>query len=225
MNKLFTAAILVLAILSAEAFAQNKTYFQRIAGDWEGTLEYLDYQENKRVKLKTCLTVTPASDGNSAEILTIYDDFGRIIKNVETVKIDAAAKKYVSGKFEYAVDSIGDGKIVLLGKGQDGEKVEPIRQTITFDENSLVFLKETRTPWQFRNQTILKRVNSNAPAKCAPTARAIPKNSDVLKRASTTVNARVYRYRPAKSSEKIVVRFESRVESFSPESAIVSTVN
>lgn len=146
MNKLFITAILSLAFLSVNAFSNSQTFFQKIAGNWEGTLEYQDYQENKRVKLKTYLTVTPAGDGNSAEFLTVYDDFGRIIKDTETVKIDLAAKKYTAGKSEYAIDLITDGKLALLGSGQDGEKIEPSRTTITFDGNTLDFLKETRTP-------------------------------------------------------------------------------
>lgn len=161
MNKLFITAILSLVVFSANAFAQveNKTFFQTISGNWEGTLEYQDYSANKRVKLKTYLIIKPAADGNSAEFLTIYDDFGRIIKDTKIVKIDSAAKQYFSGETEYKIDLIEAGKIILLGSGQDGEKIEPSRTTITFDSNSLVFLKETRTPWQFRNQLTLRRTN------------------------------------------------------------------
>ena len=129
------SAILLLLILTAAA--QSQTFLQKIAGSWEGTLEYQDYQQDKRVKLRTYLTVTTAPDGNSAEFVTIYDDFGRIIKDTEIVKIDQVLKKYAAGDFQYKIDSLENGKIVLLGEGEDGEKVEPIRKTITFDENSL----------------------------------------------------------------------------------------
>ncbi len=69
----------LLSVLTLAISANSQSFLKKIAGNWEGTLEYLDYKENKRVKLKTYLTVTPASDGNSAEFVTIYDDFGRII--------------------------------------------------------------------------------------------------------------------------------------------------
>ena len=91
MNKLFLAAILALITLAGNAVSQSNTFFQTIEGNWEGTLEYQDYSENKRVKLKTYLIVKAAADGNSAEITTVYDDFGTIIKDVETEKIDIAA--------------------------------------------------------------------------------------------------------------------------------------
>lgn len=154
----------ILSVLIAVVSAHSQTYFQKIAGNWEGTLEYQDYSADKRVKLKTYLSVKPSSDGNSAEFVTVYDDFGKIIKETETIVIDRAAKKYRAGDFEYRIDSFEKGKIVLLGAGEDGEKIEPIRKTITFGKNSLDFLKETRTPWQFRNRlTLRKTKRNNAP--------------------------------------------------------------
>lgn len=150
--------ILTVILISAlGVFSQSKTFLQTIAGNWEGILEYSDYSNGKRVKLKTCLTVTPSADGSSAEVLTIYDDFGRIIKNNKQIRIDLSGKNYFDGDYQYKIESAETEKMVLSGSGQDGEKVEPLRITITFDKNSLVFLKETRTPWQFRNQLSLKR--------------------------------------------------------------------
>ena len=208
----------LLSVLTLAISANSQSFLQKIAGNWEGTLEYLDYKENKRVKLKTYLTVTPASDGNSAEFVTIYDDFGRIIKDIETVKIDSAAGKYAAGKYEYQIDSIENGKIVLLGSGQDGEKVEPIRETITFKENSLEFLKETRTPWQFRNQTILKRRNGNVLAKRSLTTAQMQEDFYILKRTLTTLHPGIYRYQTRESLEKIFGALESKLVKPLPES-------
>ncbi len=203
MNKLFLTAILSLVFLPHSAFSQSKTFFQQIAGHWEGTLEYQDYSADKRVKLKTYLTVTPASDGKSAEFATVYDDFGRIIKDTEVYKIDLAAKKYAAGKSEYAIDSIADGKIVLLGSGQDGERIEPIRTTIVFDEKSLDFLKETRTPWQFRNQLSLRRTDENILAKRFLSAAQLKEDFDVFRRTLTTLHPGIYRYQTPESTEKL----------------------
>ncbi len=202
----------ILSVLSLTTAAHGQTYFQKIAGNWEGTLEYQDYQDNKRVKLKTYLTVTPTADGNSAEFQTVYDDFGRIIKNKEIYVIDQAAKKYVAGDYEYRIDSIENGKIVLLGSGQDGEKVEPIRETITFDENSLNILKETRTPWQFRNQTIFKRASENVLAKRTLTAAQMREDLDVLERTLTAIHPGIYRYQTPESLEKIFAEFQMKIK-------------
>jgi hypothetical protein len=125
--------------------AKRPTFFQTIAGNWEGTLEYQDYSRaDKRVKLKTYLTVTPAADGNSAEFRAVYDDVGKIVKSAQIYKIDAAANVFLMGEYAYRIETFEAGRIVLAGSGQDGEKIEPIRQTIMFDAESLGFLKETR---------------------------------------------------------------------------------
>lgn len=210
--KKFIAAIFVTFIfLSANIFGQEKTFFQTIAGNWAGTLEYQDYSENKRVKLKTYLTIVVSSDGNSAEITTVYDDFGRIIKSVETAKIARASKKYFADDFEYEIESTEPGKIVLCGSGQDGEKIEPIRKTITFAENSLAFLKETRTPWQFRNQLILQRTSENVLEKKTFSPEKLKEDFGILKEALVKIHPGIYRYQTPQSFEKLSAEFEGKL--------------
>lgn len=213
MKKLIFATVLSLTFSFVSALAQQKTFFQVAAGNWEGTLEYQDYSGSKRVKLKTYLTVTPGSDGNSAEFTTVYDDFGKIIKNKETVKVDLAAKKYVAGDAEYKIDFATDSKIILLGSGQDGEKVEPIRETITFSADSLEFLKETRTPWQFRNQKIFRRASENVLAAKTLSVTQLKEDFNIFKRVLTTLHPGVYRYQTPASLEKLFSEFEVKLKS------------
>ena len=223
MNKLFLTAILSFLFLTANAFAQeaaDKTFFQAIAGNWEGVLEYQDYSADKRVKLKTYLTVTPAADGNSAEFLTIYDDFGRIIKSRQTYKIDPAARLYQAGDSKYRIDSVEAGKIVLLGSGQDGERVEPIRQTIFFSVDSLNFLKETRSPWQFRNQLTMKRTNENVLAKKTFSPAALKADFEVFKKTLAAIHPGIYRYQTRESLDRIFAEYEAKLENPLAESAL-----
>lgn len=200
-------------ILTMNAFAQDgKTFFQIIEGNWEGTLEYQDYSENKRVKLKTYLIIKSSPDGNSAEITTVYDDFGRIIKDVDTERIDLAGKKFIQGDSEFKIESFEKGKIVLLGSGQDGDTVEPFRKTITFDENTLDFLKETRTPWQFRNQLSLKRTNENVLAKKTFSPTQLKEDFDIFKRTLTAIHPGIYRYNTPASLEKDFAELEMKLK-------------
>jgi hypothetical protein len=219
MNKLFFTPIIAI-IFTANAFSQSKTFFQTVAGNWEGELEYQDYSENKRVKLKTYLMIKPSADRNSAEIITVYDDFGRIIKDVETDKIDFAGKKFMQGNSEYKIESAETGKIVLLGSGQDGNTVEPIRKTITFDENSLIFLKETRTPWQFRNQLTLKRTNENVLAKKTFSPAQLKEDFDVFKKVLIAIHPGLYRYNTPESLEKDFASLESKLKTPLSESEV-----
>ena len=211
MNKLFLAAILAGVTFAGNAFSQSKSFFQTIEGNWEGTLEYQDYSENKRVKLKTYLIVKAATDGNSAEITTVYDDFGTVIKDVETEKLDIAAKRFLSGDFEYRIDAIENGKIVLLANGQDGDSIEPMRKTITFDAGSLTFLKETRTPWQFRNQLTLKRTSENVLEKKTFSPAQLKEDFEVLKKALVTLHPGVYRYNTRENLEREFAAVEAKL--------------
>jgi Peptidase family S41 len=209
MNKLILTTIFAIAFLSTNAFSQGKTFFQTVAGNWEGTLEYQDYSENTRVKLKTYVMIKPASDGNSAEVTTVYDDFGRIIKEVETEKFDLVTKKFIQGDFAYQIDSIDGGKIVLLASGQDGDDVQPMRKTLIFDENSLSFLKETRTPWQFRNQLTLKRTTENVLETKFFSPAQLKEDFDVFKKALVAIHPGIYRYNTPESLEKEFAKLES----------------
>ena len=92
MNKLSLTAILAI-ILTANSFAQTKTFFQTIEGSWKGTLEYLDYTSKKRVTMSVLVTYKTSADGNSAEVFTIYDDFGQIYKNKGQERLDLNAQK------------------------------------------------------------------------------------------------------------------------------------
>lgn len=200
--------------LASNASAQSVDFLKSGGGHWEGTLEYQDYSADKRVKLKTYLTIAPSADGNSAEFRTVYDDFGRIIKNAETIKIDRNSKKYFAGENEYAIESFEDGKIVLLGSGQDGEKVEPIRTTISFNKDSLIFLKETRNPWQFRNQLTLKRSDEEPLKQRVLTAAQMKEDLAILKKTLTAIHPGIYRYQTPASIERLFA--DSAAEIVSP---------
>lgn len=203
-------SVLTVFVFTASA-QENKTIFQTIAGNWAGVLEYQDYSENKRVKLKTYLSIKPSADGSSAEITTVYDDFGRIIKETEIVKLGQTAKNYSDGDFEYKIESIEAGKIVLSASGQDGEKIQPFRKTITYDENSLAFLKETRTPFQFRNQLTLKRSDENVLERKIFAPEKLKEDFAVLTKTLTAIHPGIYRYQTPESFEKLSAEFEKRL--------------
>jgi hypothetical protein len=150
-------AFLLLIVQCSMINVSAQTFLQKVAGKWEGTLEYSDYKTEKRVSLKTTLEIKTAADGKSAEFFYVYDDFGKIIKSKDEIKIDAENKKFYFGKDEFSLEE-KDGKLVLLGSRIDNDKPEPVRKTITFSADSLEILKETRTPFQFRNAYNFKRV-------------------------------------------------------------------
>ncbi len=212
MNKLIFTAILSFAFFSVNAFAQSKTFFQTVEGKWQGTLEYQDYTANKRVTMNTLITFKSSADGNSAEVFTIYDDFGKIYKSNGKQRIDLTAKKFFDGDTEFAIESIEDGKIVLLGKTQDGNSIEPTRKTITFSGDSLTILKETRTPWTFRHVYTLKRVVENREPEKVLSAAQLQEDFAVFKKTLTAIHPGIYRYNSPASLEKDFAGFETKLK-------------
>jgi hypothetical protein len=201
MNKILLIAI-ISVILTASAVAQTTTFFQQIAGSWKGTLEYQDYTSNKRVTMNVLITFKPSADGNSAETYTIYDDFGKIYKSNGTEKIDVSANKFIEDKTEFQIESNEAGRIVLIGKDQDGNTVEPVRKTITFDNENLTILKETRTPWTFRNVYKLQRVKEKPQATVMLPTQQLQADFAVFKKALTTIHPGIYRYNTHENLEK-----------------------
>ncbi len=212
MKKTIYIAILAIAILSANAFSQSKTFFQTIEGKWQGTLEYQDYTSNERVKMNTIITFKPLADGNSAEVYTIYDDFGKIYKAGGKERIDPTAKRFFDDDTEFAIESIEDGKMVLIGTTKDGDTVEPTRKTITWTNDTLTVLKETRTPFQFRNAYTLKRVVENKQPTVMLSAQQLQADFAVVKKTLTTIHPGIYRYNTPESLEKEFAEFENKLK-------------
>lgn len=199
-------------IFSANAFSQeSKTFFQAIEGKWQGTLEYKDYSSNERVKLNTIITYKSSADGNSLEVFTIFDDFGKIYNDNGKERIDLAAKKFFEDETEYGIESIEDGKIVLLGKVQDGNTVEPVRKTITWTNDTLTILKETRTPWSFRNVYTLKRVVENNQLTVILSTQQLQEDFAVFKKTLVAIHPGIYRYNTPQSLEKDFTEFEAKL--------------
>lgn len=217
MNKVFLT-ITIAIFLTATAFAQTKTFFQASEGTWKGTLEYSDYTSSKRVTMNTLITYKPSADGNSAETFTIYDDFGKIYKSNGTDKIDVGVKKFFEDKTEFQIESIEEGKIVLIGRVQDGNMVEPTRKTITYTKDTLTILKETRTPWTFRNVYTLKRVIENKQPEVILSAQQLQEDFAVLKKTLVTIHPGIYRYNTRESLEKDFNELQSKLQNSMSES-------
>ncbi|MEQ1643049.1 MAG: S41 family peptidase [Pyrinomonadaceae bacterium] len=211
MNYILSASILTVAFLFSGVAAQSGTFFQTVAGRWQGTLEYQDYTSNERVTMRTIVVIEPSADGNSARISTIYDDFGKIYRSTGEQRIDTAAERFIDDKTDFAIESAEDGKIVLIGKTQDGNKVEPTRKTITFSKDGLTILKETRTPWAFRNVYTLTRQADRKEPQVTLSPEQLREDTAILKRSLTTLHPGVYRYNTAEQLEKEFAQLESKL--------------
>lgn len=137
-----------------------------LAGRWTGTLEYLDYTDNRtRQTLQARLDCTPGDDAiayrysyvepNGEAVrgddvrLTLDDQGTRLRLNEEQWRVIGRAVS--SGRVE----------IVLSRDGTDAEKPALFRRTIRFDGVTLVILTEVNPQggegWFVRNAHVLTR--------------------------------------------------------------------
>lgn len=211
MKKQILIAFVTLLLAGLSAFGQQ-TFFTDIAGKWKGTLEYSDYTSGKRVTMNVLITITPSADGTSANIATLYDDFGKVYRANGTERIDLAANKFTEDKTEFSIESNDTGKMVLLGQTQDGNDVQRTRKTITYSADSLSILKETRDPWQFRNEYKLKRLADVSPKQIELTKKQMQEDLAILKRSLTTLHPRIYRYITPTAVDAEFARLEAELK-------------
>lgn len=217
MKKQILIVLAALLIAVTSSYSQHTTLFTEIAGTWKGTLEYSDYTSGKRVTMNVLITIEPSADGNSATIKTLYDDFGKVYRANGTERIDLATKKFVEDKTEFAIESNEAGKLVLLGKTQDGNDVQRTRKTITYSADSLSILKETRDPWQFRNEYKLKRLSDTSPKQVGLSRKQMTEDLAILKRSLTTLHPGIYRYITETELDAEFAKAERKLEENMPE--------
>lgn len=138
--------------------------FAALAGEWTGTLEYADFSDESRSRLPITVTVTPRGNGSVARLdLAVSEPSGRVEGWSEDHRVDVGNRVYqsegpVHGLEVYRWDpQARQGKLVWVGEEIENGINEPVRGTVTWDGNSLILLKETRSPLQFRNSLRLVR--------------------------------------------------------------------
>ncbi len=225
MKKYISIAIFILVAAATTILGQQPAYFNAISGKWKGTLEYSDYTSGKRVTMSVLITIEPSADGTSATIKTLYDDFGKVYRANGTERIDLATKKFVEDKTEFSIETNESGKLVLLGKTQDGNDVQRTRKTITYSADSLSILKETRDPWQFRNEYKLKRLSDSQPKQIALTKAQMAEDLAILKRSLTTLHPGIYRYVKPSEIDSEFAKAERKLSEQTPEGSFFVIVS
>lgn len=138
--------------------------FAALAGRWTGVLEYADYRSDRRVQLPTRLTTSVDGTGRTLTWAYVYrEPSGQEVTSDAVHRIDPAAGLYLMGEDTFAIaaqegfGAEGGGRMVLTGTVLDNDRQEPARYTYTLSGDTLRILKETRTPWTFRNEYRMTR--------------------------------------------------------------------
>jgi hypothetical protein len=141
--------------------------FAALDGSWSGVLEYADYRTDRRVQLPTRLTAGASDGGGTLTLDYVYTEpNGETVTSQGVHRMDMAAGRYVMGSDTFDVGMVegfvgaAGGRMVMTGTVIDNDRPEPVRHTITLSGDTLRMLKETRSPWQFRNEYRLVRVST-----------------------------------------------------------------
>ncbi|HST58817.1 MAG TPA: hypothetical protein VLK84_09020 [Longimicrobium sp.] len=139
--------------------------FAAMAGRWTGVLEYADYRSDRRVQLPTRLVASVDGTGRMLTLAYAYTEpSGKEVTSDAVHRFEPADGRYLMGDDTFAVALVegfgagAGGRMVLTGTVLDNDRQEPARHTITLAGDTLRILKETRTPWTFRNEYRLTRV-------------------------------------------------------------------
>ena len=161
-------------------------------GKWNGSLEYRDFRNDKRVTLPATLEIEPRASAEGGELLTQYvfdDGPGKIVRSAALVRIDAAVARYSSRapnaakRDDYriaeglsAFAEKGEGTMVLLATGTENDQPVDVRTTLDVNENQYSLLRETRLAgqeFQFRHVYKFVRVSGVDAALAKPKAESI----------------------------------------------------
>ena len=178
---LITAATLFLALgaTPAQLSSDEKlvSHLATLAGEWEGTLEYLDYGDNEtRVRLAMSVVYRETPGGTAYDIEfrepdgRIVSDAGRL-ERLPSGEVVLGADAHEVASFEAADDGF---TLVLRMRGQDGGQPAEIRQVIEHAGDGLVVRKEVRfdgaAEFFTRNEVRLERRDGSREQRIEPVA-------------------------------------------------------
>ena len=199
----------VLLLLANCVFAgMGGVSFEGLDGEWTGHLEYANYSDGSRVKLKTVADLSVTDDGYGIRAALVFDDFGKIFRDTTSYRIDRPAGELVIGNKRFEFEE-KEGRFIAKGKIRENQRVVRVRFTFTFAKDEIVLLKETGTPYRFRNRYALARsTHSTGPLRVF-TPKELQKDFSILKRALFELHPGLYRYNTPGEIERKFAAAES----------------
>jgi len=150
---LFAAALLAIGLLlsgvSAQVKVKNKQ-LKNLTGNWEGELEYLDYQNDKsktRLKLRSLNTV---KDGKVPQQIVYVEPNGKEVKSGGSFALSPDGRQIVEEKMKWTITKNSFDKrtktrtIVYETKWRDNDRNADLRETMIIGKNEFYVTKEVR---------------------------------------------------------------------------------
>lgn len=206
---------LVFLTISSMAFSQVSpslnTHLQKLAGDWDGELEYLDYSDGKSlVKLATNIQAHYEKD-RLVKNTNYVEPNGVIVKETGFFMASKDDKVWTDDdgtwKIVTSKSSQNDAVIVIEQKNTDNDKPAFIRKTLTLGANDFKLVKEVKyegtKDYFVRHQYNMKRFQQE---------KAVVLSADQLKRDLALLKATITHLHPGLNRYNTAAQVE---ESFS----------
>ena len=173
---LLASTALTGAAQSRDAGTPSSAFLSDLAGEWQGTLTYRDYQSDRRVSIPLAMSNTVEKVGGVLHSDIQFTDPGRIIRNLDMSTLSEDGSEWIAlsvadGEFDEerliiaSFDKTPSGwQVVLTGSGQDDGRPADLRITRTLSGDSFTSTKEVRlqgapdAEWAFRNGFEVTRV-------------------------------------------------------------------
>jgi hypothetical protein len=120
--------------------------FSFLVGEWDGELEYLDYQDNETlVRLPTTLRAELGDELDSYRMMYAYEEPGGGVVTSDDELVQADGGVFMGDRWtveEYTADpAAGSHRVVLLQEGEDDGRPAWIRLTLSATEDELTMTK------------------------------------------------------------------------------------
>jgi hypothetical protein len=125
---------------------------EALAGRWQGTLEYRDYGNERRVVLPTRASISGPSEALLAEF--VYDDGpGKVVRSRDRWALAGASFRMEQAGAPLAVSSYRSGggsdvALVALGTGSDNGVAVQVRMVLQRRDGQLRISRATQAPGQ-----------------------------------------------------------------------------
>ncbi len=150
---LFAVALLLIGLLlssfSAQVKVKNKE-LKNLAGNWDGELEYLDYQNDKsktRLKLRSINTF---KDGKVSQEIVYIEPNGKEVESAGAFALSPDGLQIVEKKMKWTITKNFFDKraktrtIVYETKWTDNDRNADLRETMIIGESEFSVTKEVR---------------------------------------------------------------------------------
>lgn len=152
--------------LNAQVPSVTSNEFQQLVGEWDGSLTYVDYRDDKsNIKLKC--NMIASWKGNKGTIkIGFTEPNGKIIYDKVKLNLLKQGKVVKFDGEKYQVNSLKKVKgfqLVMSCISKDNNRVADIKQFLNINESSITITKKVKykgtEDFFLRNEYVLNRVN------------------------------------------------------------------